>query len=684
MIKAPRDVVPLLFTAIFILIFFLVFLALPAVAPGAKPLLVSELLQQYELTGSYDQRTAFSVSVLALVVLSVGAFLIGKRGYIVPTGTSAVPTLNGWIAFIATIAGLWLYTLLIQKWIVAGAALMAFAFFLFAAFGRRIGRRPLELLLVCLIGAYLAVVIVPGLLVWPIPLIAGDPVSLAQVELHLNALVQPGSSMAAGQNYLREIPYSYGVMMPSIVSVIDHHFGMTVGSHLRFVQFCQAAFALVAVGAYFAFRPRNYLGIAVATLLAAPYWISGGLGIWHPNQTGMRSLTFPMCILALTLAGRYWPQLAGFIIGAVGMAALLINVETTIAVGAGVLIYFILRTRGIPFVPIVQAIIGAALAFAGYLVCVKAGLGRLPFSLNPSTLTDTFNSLTSGSAGERLLKPGYWGEGYYLVPFIFVMFLHAAYVVIAAFLKLGSRQLSHRQALKPAIATMLIVWLSYYFNMPNWWQLWTHLFLYGFLLIDLFDFRLFGITASTPKNPPHLFQGSRLRTRLFRAIPIFLLSIVVIHTNSNLVYYTREFLFPYWYRNNNDAAVVSDVIMPRALADALSAKAKFLTELDTATGGKVRYLSYNIEFIPMLTRHFEQNEARNLWGLVLGDAALDPAIDRVFATRPAAILVDTPDGPLAVDGPRKSFQERVRKSVSREYRLDETKSGWQIWRPKAP
>ncbi len=94
---------------------------------------------------------------------------------------------------------------------------------------------------------------------------------------------------------------------------------------------------------------------------------------------------------------------------------------------------------------------------------------------------------TSGDVGLRLFDSGHWGEGYYLVPLALVMFVHATYIVIAAFQQLGVAPLSRRRALRAAITIILIVWYADYINSPNWWQIWTHLFLYGFLLIDFFD-----------------------------------------------------------------------------------------------------------------------------------------------------------------------------------------------------
>jgi hypothetical protein len=45
------------------------------------------------------------------------------------------------------------------------------------------------------------------------------------------------------------------------------------------------------------------------------------------------------------------------------------------------------------------------------------------------------------------------------------------------------------------------------------------------------------------------------------------------------------------------------------------------------------------------------------------------------------ILIDAPTGPLALSGPRKELQERLRAAIRPAYRPTETIDGWQVWRP---
>ena len=141
-------------------------------------------------------------------------------------------------------------------------------------------------------------------------------------------------------------------------------------------------------------------------------------------------------------------------------------------------------------------------------------------------------------------------------------------------------------------------------------------------------------------------------------------------------------MYPDWVSAPHDASIVSDVLMPKDMADALTTKAKKLTELNAATKGSLVYLTFNVSFMPELTGLFERDPERDLWVQIPGDRAFDTTIEMILKPRPDVVLIDAPTGPLAVSGERKAFQDRVRQAVGRQYQLSATENGWQIWRPR--
>lgn len=678
-VDVPRGFIPVAFTALSMAVFAIVFWTFPTVQPGSHSFLNSELLKTYNWVGSYDQRMAHFWSLVSTVVLAFIAFYAVAQKRVHEYPPYRVPSVPLWICVIAEVAVLLIYRYLVPAPIVNVAAILAFLFLLFVLLAPRLRMETIKVLSLLGVGAYLAFVAVPGILANPIAFIAPNGDVLAQVELHLNTLLLPGPGLSAGQNLFKDLPYNYGLLMPSLMSVLDRRYGaMSVGDMARFVQYCQALFAILAAAAYYAYAPRKYLGVAIAILLAASFWSSAHPAIWHPNQSGFRSLTFPLGLLVLALVARFRLQRSDWILGTTGGLLVLINMETAVAVGVGFLVYVGLRDRKLPVARTLWMAVFALVLLALYLVVYRLALGRLPFSTHVSGILATLLAHTTGSFGDRLFSAGPAGENYYIVPFALIMFVHASYVVIQAFYRAGSGPLSSHAALRAAVASVLVVWLSYYFNFPNWWQIWTHLFLYGFLLIDLFDARSFAVgSAGIRKRWSSFFRPRRIRVA--RLVPLLLLPIMIAHTNLQVFRFTQDFVSPYWINAPHQAEPVSGILMPSDMARELKLKSDTLRALDAKSPGQVLYLTYNVSFIPALSRIFEAVPERNLFSNIAGDDDFVRVMDGVLAQRKQVILIDRADGPLAVSMSRKELQDKIRRAVARDYRLDRTEGGWEVW-----
>ena len=478
------------------LIFLLCLAAIPVHQETGNGRYVTEVVRQYQFTGDNDQLTAHALTLLAVTFFSAIAFILARRNAV-----SLSDRIFAWKPGILTsvsffILGLIVYFFWLPRWVVIDAAIFFTLWALFVAAAPYLSVRTINLTTVALIGGYFTMLVVPGFLVHPIALMSADPVALSQFELHLLHLTMPGHEIASGLNFFDQLPMEYGLLSPSIMSVIDRfHHDMTLGNQLRFVQVWQLLFSVGAVVAYFSFRSRNLLGILFAMLLAGPYWATAGLGIWHPNQTGMRSIGLPLGILAIAFAGRLTTTQAALWLGGVAGLVLLSNLETSIAISVGFVVYFIVRTRDIPIKAALYAIAGFVGALLAYGALYSLAMGRLPMALHLGDVLGFVRPLSSAGIGDggRLFNPGVEKENLYIVPFALIMFGNAIYIVIASFIKLGHRKLSQRESMRAAIATILLVWLAYYFRIPNWWQIWTHLFLYGFLIVETMDPRLFAI-----------------------------------------------------------------------------------------------------------------------------------------------------------------------------------------------
>jgi hypothetical protein len=674
----------LLFTVTTILLFSLALWLVPVNSLNLTNQWVNETVRQYGFVASDDQRWAYFVGIISVLFFSLSGFILVRRGAIDFGDRTFLPKLGPAACITLTALGLGAYRLFVGGWIVSWATAILLLTFLFTVAAPRIRLNVLERGSLVLIGAYLAGVTVPGLFVAPIPLMAADPISLVQFENHLLYLTLPGPALAAGQNFFDQLPFTYGLLMPSLMSVLEHRMhALSIGDQLRIVQIAQVLFSLTATAAYFAYRPRATTGIFVALLIAAPYWASAGLGIWHANQTGYRSLGLSIGMLGLMSAGRLEPHRAAWCLGAICGVALLLNLETAVAVAAGFGIFAVVRTGTIPFGLYARMAAGGMAIFALYLVAYGMALGRLPFSSKAVDFLALIGHFASGGYGSRLFVPGHEDSGYFLVPFAVVMFVHATYVVIDGIRRLGWKPLPLRSSQRIGAATTLLVWFSYYFNSPNWWQIWTHLFLYGFLIIDQFDYRLFAVGRSSLSHRPlaERFRHMRIRSHLF--VFLLLLAFVIPHTNRHLVKYTREFMYPDWLRNGHEISVLSGILMPVDLAMPLQQKAKRLADLTARANGQLTYLTFDMAFMPRLTDLFQPQPYRDPFTEIRGEASFDHVIDNLLSHHPATILIDAPTGPLAMSGPRKDFQDRLREAIGRSYSKSGIEDGWEIWHPTA-
>ena len=562
---------------------------------------VIEVVRQYSWEGSSDQRWAYLATLILIAALCATASVLAAHRTIKHFNRVPLPKLRFSVAVIVSCVFVALYFVVLPSYLILVTALIVAGYIVVVMFAGQIERRSVNITMLLAIVVYLIALVVPGFFVRPIPSLVSDPNSLIQFESHLTFMTLPGSALAAGENLFSDI-HGYGLFWPAIMSVIDHEFGrLTMGDQLRFVQVAQALFCLCAVSAYLVYRPRSYGSVLVALLFAAPFWTTGGLGIWHPNQTGYRSLGLPLSFLTLALMEYVEPRAAAWWLGTIAAVATLVNFETAVAVSIGYLIYLGLRTRSFPIGLALRMTAAGATVFLIFLVVWRLALGRLPISFAQFDPFFLLGRFTTGGFGLRLFEAGSWGENYFLVPIALLIVFHSTLVLLRAFFRSGIEYVGHREAFRAAVAATLLVWLSYYFNAPNWWQIWTHLFLYGFLLLDFVDLRLLGIGVTAVRRSAPMERGASARIEIGQLAILLLLALAIPFNNSLLIQQTRDFLFPPWLRAHQDTTMISDILMPKDVGDALQRKARELKAQNDSAKGNLLYLTYETESMPVLT-----------------------------------------------------------------------------------
>jgi hypothetical protein len=303
----------------------------------------------------------------------------------------------------------------------------------------------------------------------------------------------------------------------------------------------------------------------------------------------------------------------------------------------------------------------------------RVGLGAwltLPASFNSARTI--LGRLSADFSGSLLFEPGSQNVNLAFVPLAVAMFLHGLYVVMLSALRARRRLLTERELVVAATAVTLVVWSRHYFSFPSWWNLWAPIFLYGVIVAGMFDTRRLRLALARP---------ARLMQRPWYALAIMLMLAVCAVSHRDLVVFNRAHLKPDW-RSTDAGTLVSGVVVPTKLAGPLVEKAAYLE--NAARTGRVVYSTLNCSFVPVLSRAYQPGIQRNFWSLARSEPEIRRTIAEAARSRPNGFLTDAVDGPLAVTGARRAYQERIRRIVAEHFVLSGQVAGWEIWAPKQP
>jgi hypothetical protein len=167
------------------------------------------------------------------------------------------------------------------------------------------------------------------------------------------------------------------------------------------------------------------------------------------------------------------------------------NLETGACVTAAFGAFLVLRTSGRSSgLDLLRAgslfACGLAAAFLLLAIIVRIGLGYWPAPVAVFESFPLIGYFAGGYGGLKLTQ---------IDPLACLIFVHALFVVVYGIVRWQQEDLDGRSACRIAIATLTVLWSAYYFKGPHFWNVWSLLFLYGFLLGDLLPA---GPTSATP------------------------------------------------------------------------------------------------------------------------------------------------------------------------------------------
>jgi hypothetical protein len=511
------------------------------------------------------------------------------------------------------------------------------------------GRR-LSLLVGAITAAILLVLVVPGLLRPPVLKSAANVVT---VDAHYAGVLGPAIELAL-RTPLDQLRLNYGMLPLTAAWVLPRgtlQFS-DVFSAVQLVQLVFLGLLYLAIARYD--RSRHLLLWLLTAILVAPFLSTLYRSVYYPNQSGLRYFDFLAFLLLLRLvrpgAG------AGFGLGAAGACLVFGNPETGIAVCLG------LAFRQIVVGWSGQGIRAAASWLASFLAGLGAGLALLYWlvfeiaGIRPENFSPYIFRFTSGYGGLRFTPD----------PWSFLMILIGAAVLLQAAARAASGVLTEAQGRRAAIAATLLVWLPYFVNRPDPWNLWTMVMLLLFVLADWLTLRHWRATVER-------FRRGRLT----------LAAAAVIGIATPFALQNAIDMAAVLFRPPPPATSFSGVRLPAEIRAALVEKSDSLRTL--AAAHKLVHLSLVSALVALDTGVSPGLLAGNVFADTIGEADLRRDAAEIEARNPDLVLFDAPTDRLSLQFPdRAALIGRIKPLLSDAYRLDRVEGGWEIWIRREP
>lgn len=620
-----------------------------ALVPGFRP----ETWFYFHSYDSSGQRLAHKVVLLATVATMLGGPWLGRWAPARSFGAgldgrrlerAIAASLIGGIAAGWAASGAW-------GQLALGAALLA------AWWTRRLPRPdpamiPAGLALICALG------FLPGL-IGTLDLSSQPPYLIGEVEFHYSMVVDPGRKLAQGYPLFEDAKVAYGLVMPLLIALWERANGPhTAVAYVRLVQVTQVAVVAAWTAAYVRRAKGDLLRALIPILLVA-----GGFNAFTPgnveaNQAGFRFFALAAVPLAIDAVATLAPGPRALLFGLLTGFGIVFNIETGIALAAGMGVYLFLRGgwAALPLrriaADLAGLVVGAAAGIALLAVAWRAGLGAWPQLLHPQGLLADLLSFAGGYCGLKLTAN----------PVPIAILAHAIYALVR--IGLGARgPVGHDKSFRGMIATVIIVWFAYYANRPHPYNVATYLALWGFLLID-----------ATP-----LAQRGRPIAAVLvygLALPVAIVGLLAAVPGSAIAF-ARLALGP----SAPDAQEISGIWVPADTAALIHRRSARVAR--EAEDGPVWYFTANSWFIPMETQVFPPYPFNNAFADLVTDARRDLLLDRIRAAHPARLLFD--DGSAAGSGHALTIAAfgSLQHDLADEYDPVEVADGWRIWALKS-
>jgi hypothetical protein len=652
-----------------------------------------EHIEMLDMFDSRGQQRAHRVLVILLGALGVAALLSRRRGVkLVPPSIffslTRLVRENAGIAVLAGVAACFLLYRSIQPGTnyydvqgtyypltlipsaisqisaMAGGTLVVLAF-CWAAGQRVICKwaRAVKLASILILLIYVVAVCVTTFAIPP-DLSGFTPDGLSAVEWHYSGNLGAGDHLASGVP-LGSVPLNAGLLSAVLLAAAERLLGLlSFGAHIRIVQALQVLFLSLAAAAYWTwYRPR-WLPALLALLLVLPWVEPLHVAVLYPNQSAWRFLGLAAAVLALVSLYQRRPARSAAYLGFFAGVALAWNVESGVCVSAAFATFLVLRSSGLSSGDgLLRAgfLFGCGLAIAFMLVAIliRVGLGYWPDALAVLKSFPLIGQFSGGYAGLKLTQ---------IDPLACLIFAHALFVVVRGILRWHQQDLGRRSACRVALATLIVLWSAYYFKGPHFWNLWSSLFLYGFLLGDLLPLRLSSLTRRPVRRILASFSAAALALIVLPAV-LF----------PNMLMARSELSAARVWASGRECTgrIMSGVCLSEGHADALEKKAESLVTLLGVHKGAT-YLTSNPYLMPLMTGVFQPLRQRDAFLLTASNADFRELVAELQRLSPSCLLFDAPDAVFQGSAFHRRFYERLRSALPTAYDKQDLVPPWDV------
>lgn len=525
-------------------------------------------------------------------------------------------------------------------------------------------QRGIARAIVGLVAAYAALLCALGVALVP-DFHGFTPDGFAAVEWHYSGNLGAGDQLATGAR-LGDVALNAGLLSAILLGILERMFGfLNFGDHIKLVVALQLVLMLATAASLWKWYGRRWHAAVLAFLLVLPWIEPLHAAVLYPNQSAWRFLGLAGSVLALIFAYRGLPQRNAGWLGLVAGLALSWNVETGICISASYVAFLLLRSTSKPTATSLVGVaarfaVGFVAAIAIVIVTVRMGFGYWP---SGSAVVQSFpliGQFSSGYGGLKLAR---------IDPLATLIFVHALFIVVRGMLQWAQGPLSARHACRIALATLIVLWAVYYFKAPHFWNLWSSLFLYGFLLGDLLPLRLV-----------EWARYRRLKMAIsFGASAIALIVLPAILYSNALAIRSAQIAARILAKEPAcaDGKIVSGVCLPSEFADALEHKASSLVA--ALKSGNAIYLTSNSYMMPLMTQAFQPLRERDPFELTSSNADFDHLVAEITKIYPACLLFDAPNNVFPGSAFHRHFYQRLRSALPANYQHRGTAGDWDLW-----